>query len=179
MNCEPTIAALRRVHIEAMTRFPHEYLDSGLGAVGLFLHETPKNAGYSQTPTNSVTFASLGVDGIHLGSVTNGTVVDPTAPVVVTVPMELETPNFIVGESLYDFLCFGLYAGYGGLANLHIDIDGTLGRIAMPSLDEFDERVPKILDLLANEFALQPWGNAAARFADLQRRFMQSLQLPS
>src|SRR5688500_5732474 len=99
-----TFDDLRRVHQLAAHNFPHDYLDVGLGAIGLFLHDCPKHSSYRPTPLNSITFASIGVDGIHFGSVTDGETVDPESPVVVTIPMELDDPNYIVGKTLYDFL---------------------------------------------------------------------------
>ena len=59
------LSDLRRIHHLTVQRFPHEYLDEGLGVIGLFLHDPPKNAGYRSTPANSITFASIGVDGSH------------------------------------------------------------------------------------------------------------------
>ena len=167
---------LRRVHDLAANQYPHEYLDDGLGAIGLFLHDPPKNAAYRPTPTNSVTFASIGVDGIHFSSLSDSHNFNPQSPVVLTVPMELETPNWIVGESLHDFLCLGCENGYAELANLANDVDGTLMRYRNPETLWFDERVPAILKLLTDELSLVPWRNQRARFDDLQSRLMPLLQ---
>src|SRR6188474_787344 len=123
---QPTIDDLRRVHRLAAEQFPHEYLDVGLGAIGLFLLDPPKNAGYRQTPMNSVTFASIGVDGIHFGSVTDGDEFNPESPIVVTIPMAFDDPNYIVGETLHDFLCLGCFHGYSNLGNLHLNLEATL-----------------------------------------------------
>ena len=173
---EVTFDDLQRVHELATNQFPHEYLDTGLGAIGLFLNNPPKNASYEQTPTNSVTFASIGVDGIHFGSITDGPNMDPKSPVVVTIPMAFDDPNYIVGESLYDFLCLGCRHGYANVANLHLNLDKSLGYFTVAPDDWFDDRVPGILDLLANELALKPWRNVHTHFHDLQSRFMSSLK---
>ncbi len=175
---EVTFDDLQRVDALATEQFPHEYLDTGLCAIGLFLHDPPKNAGYQhKTPSNSVTFASIGVDGIHFGSVTDGPNVDPKCPVVVTVPMEFDDPNYIVGESLHDFLCLGCRHGYASLANLHLNLDESLDYFTVAPDDWFDDRAPGILDLLANELALNPWCDVHAHFHELQSRFMPSLQV--
>jgi hypothetical protein len=50
----PTIDDLQRIHLRAADQFPHEYLDVGLGSIGLFLHNPPKNAGYRQAWANGV-----------------------------------------------------------------------------------------------------------------------------
>ena len=175
---EVTFDDLQRVHELATNQFPHEYLDTGLGAIGLFLHNPPKNAGYQhKTPTNSVTFASIGVDGIHFGSVTDGPNVAPKSPVVVTIPMEFDDPNYIVGESMYDFLCLGCRHGYANVANLLLNLEESLDYFTVAPDDWFDDRAPGILDLLANELALKPWRDVRAHFHDLQSQFRSSLQV--
>ncbi|WP_144060056.1 hypothetical protein [Rhodopirellula sallentina] len=172
----PTFDNLLRLHEVATERFPHDYLDVGLNAIGLFFHDPPKNAGYPQTPIHSVTFASIGVDGIHFSSVTDGKTVDPDAPVVLTIPMAFNDPNHIVGENLHDFLCLGCRIGYAELGNLHLDRTATLDRYANNPIDYYDNRSPGILTLLASEFALTPWTNVPQHFADLQSRFKQTLR---
>lgn len=172
-----TIDDLRHVHQLAAGQFPHEYLDVGLGAVGLFLHDPPKNAGYRQTPLNSVTFASIGVDGIHFGSITDGNTVASDSPVVVTIPMAFDEPNFIVGESLYDFLCLGCRHGYFNLGNLHLNREATLDHYTNPPEDFNDDRAPGILRLLCDQLSLSPWRDVRGHFNDLQSRFLATLRM--
>jgi len=173
----PTVDDLLRLHAVATDRFPHEYLDVGLNAIGLFFHDPPKNAGYPQTPVNSITFTSIGVDGIHFGSITDGDIVDPDAPVVLTIPMAFDEPNFIVGENLHDFLCLGSCNGFAELGNLHIDTAATLDRYINEPDDFYDERSPGILALLRNELALSPWPDVHRHFADLQSKYMHTLRI--
>ena len=161
-NRQPLIEDLQRVHELAAERFPQEYLDVGLGVIGLFLHDPPKNAGYRETPVNSVTFASIGVDGAHFGSITDGCEVTPESPVVLTIPMNFDEPNFIVGESLYDFLCLGCRHGFEYLVNLEVDVDETRGYYANAPSDHLDDRASKILQLLRSELSLQPWEKCAS-----------------
>lgn len=170
---------LRRVHILASQRFPHEYLDEGLGAIGLFLHDPPKNAGYRSTPANSVTFASIGVDGIHFGSITDGDVIDPMSPVVITIPMAFEAPNYIVGQSLYDFLCLGCRHGYSNLGNLHLNFEATIDYYQNPPNDFYDERSSDILQSMTDELSLASWPDVRGHFSDLQSRLMPMLRMPA
>ena len=101
-NVRPLIARTQNQHVtkntatfEALCDFNRSielpatdhYVDPGLGVIGLLLLEPPENFGYHQTPFNSLTFAHLGVDGIHIGSVTNHNCLDHEAPVVLTIPM--------------------------------------------------------------------------------------------
>lgn len=171
------LADIRRVHELVMQSFPHEYLDEGLGAVGLILYDPPRNAGYRSTPVNSITFASIGVDGIHFGSVTDADVVDPMAPVVITIPMAIENPNYIVGSTLHDFLCLGCRQGYSNLGNLHLCLEDTFDHFQNPPGKFFDERSPDILQALSDEFSLVPWSDVRGHFRSLQSRFMSMLRV--
>jgi len=156
---------------------PNNYLDVGLNPIGLFFHDPPKNAGYPQTPVNSITFASIGVDGTHFGSITDGDIVDPDAPVVLTIPMAFDDPNHIVGENLHDFLCLGCRNGYAELGNLHLDKAATLDRYANDPEGFYDDRSPNILALLKNELELTPWANVPRHFSDLQSRYKQKIRI--
>lgn len=169
---------VRRVHELTVQRYPHEYLDEGLGAVGLFLYDPPKNASYRTTPLNSITFAGIGVDGIHFGSVSETSSVDPMAPVVLTVPMSLDIPNFIVGESLFDFLSLGCRHGYSNLGNLHLNRDEVFEYYQNPPGTFFDERAQAILQTLSDELSLVPWVDIRGHFQTLQTKYMPMLQLP-
>ena len=93
--------------------------------------------------------------------------------------MELETPNWILGESLYEFLCLGCEHGFAELGKLAHDVDGTLLRYGQPVSDWFDERGPDILKLMADELSLKPWRNLRRRFDDLQLRFAPKILLTS
>lgn len=171
------LADLCRVHVLTVQRFPHEYLDEGLGAIGLFLHAPPKNAGYRSTPANSITFAGIGVDGIHFGSVTDGDVIDPMSPVVMTIPMAFEASNYIVGQTLYDFLCLGCRHGYSNLGNLHLNFEATIEYYQNPPVDFYDERSPDILQTMVDELALVSWQDVRGHFLDLKSRLMPMLKM--
>jgi hypothetical protein len=166
-----TVDDLWRVHDVIAERFPHEYLDLGLGAIGLFLHRNPANAGYPSTPKSSVTFASLGVDGIHISSLTSGADVDPNAPVVLTTPMEFDAPNRIVGRTLHDFLCLGCRHGYTYLANLAVHPDATVGYFSKPPTEFLDDRAPAILEVVSETWALSPWTDVPGHFTELDNDF--------
>lgn len=172
-----SLAEIRRVHRLTVERFPHEYLDEGLGAVGLFLHDRVKNAAYRATPVNSLTFASIGVDGIHFSSITDGNDIDPLAPVVVTIPMAIETPNFIVGNSLHDFLCLGCCHGYAELGNLALNFNATIDHYQNSPGDFYDLRSPAILQTLSEELSLNPWPDVRGHFLSLQSHFLPMVRL--
>src|SRR5687767_64611 len=82
--------------------------ESVFDPVGLILQIPPGRRDYHCTPLNSVTFASTGGDGVHFGFLhVEGC---SLSPVVMTVPMS-DVHNFVVGESLFEFLCLGAKRG--------------------------------------------------------------------
>lgn len=170
------LADLRRVHELTQQLYPHDYLDEGLGAIGLFLYDPPTNA-YGGTPLNGVTFGGIGVDGIHFCSMTDSPAVDPMAPVVMCVPMALETPNFIVGETMHEFLCLGCRHGYSHLGDLHLNREEVFSFYSGLPGPFFDDRSDAILRTLSAEFSLEPWADVRARFEELQLKYTKLLEL--
>jgi hypothetical protein len=91
--------------------------------------------------------------------------------------MAFDTPNFIVGETLHDFLCLGCRHGYSNLGNLHLNQVATLDFYATLPDSFFDDRAPSILQLLSTELSLSPWRDLHTHFHDLQSRFATSLKV--
>ncbi|HEX7130934.1 MAG TPA: hypothetical protein VF228_00070 [Iamia sp.] len=142
---------------------------------GLILHDRLAPGGYSSTPTNTVAFASTGGDGVHFSLVDLGDGPSETSPVVMTVPMALGDdlrPNWIVGESLPEFLALGLHGGWFGLEQLAYDParPGALARAASVPPSPAIDRLAAALDL-------HPWPDVEARLADLQLRVAPVLHL--
>ncbi len=164
------------------------YVDPGLGVIGLLLLEPPENFGYHQTPFNSLTFAHLGVDGIHIGSVTNHNCLDHEAPVVLTIPMapliDMRS-NYIVGRDLYEFLCFGYHHGFDDLANLHLDLDSSLARFSQPPslttapYPDLAKHCVDVLNSLIERFELKPIPDLPRHFQELQEEYYDLLELAS
>ena len=130
------------------------YFDAGIGSVGLKLATRLTTGGYWCSPTNALTFASTGGDGNHYSLLVRNGVIDNESPVVLTWPSEGE--HVIVGESLYDFLCFGLHGGYFEIL--------SYDESEVPSEDVEDlwffshveEPQRKVLTYLAKELDLKP-----------------------
>jgi hypothetical protein len=158
--------------------FPHDFLDEGLGAVGLFIDSLPKNAGYKQTPINSITFAGTGGDGVHFGFLGASETVKANCPVVVTIPMANHQWNFIVGESLHDFLCLGCKVGFSQLGRLDLDYDLVVEHYSLDALaDSQDlERRTRILELLSQEFSLEPWTDVSTKLRRLKATWHKTIQ---
>jgi len=62
--------------------------------------------GYWATPVNSVTFASLGVDGVHTAIITEGGKITDDSPVAYVTPMD-DPPVVILAATIMDFLADG------------------------------------------------------------------------
>jgi hypothetical protein len=120
-NCvsieHPLWNTLQDLNKVAARRFPADY-DKGLGRLGLILYSQPKHGGYWCTPTNTLAFAGTGGEGVHFSFLVQDLKVNEKSPIVVTIPAAFGQPNFVGGESLFDFLCLGYHRGYFALETL-------------------------------------------------------------
>lgn len=78
---------------------------------GLKLERRPHRWEYFCTPRNSITFADLGLDGTHFGFLILEGLPQESQPIVMTVPMN-DRQNYIIAESLEEFLGLGYYVGW-------------------------------------------------------------------
>lgn len=138
----------------------------------------PRNEGYWCTPTNSLTFATTGGDGVHYGLLSINSEFTDLSPVVMTVPM-CDTPNTIVGANLKEFLALGCRYGYFALEQLVYDKDATLKELELARFDpEYAQHERDLLQRISSTFNLKPWQNPAERLQQLQARFAPEVQLP-
>jgi len=146
------------------------YADAGVGSVGLILNSTLENGGYWCSPRNALTFARTGGDGDHYSLLIKDGIIDESSPVVLTWPSE--GTQTIVGESLHDFLCFGMHGGYFQVLSAHTDTPTveSNGLLFHPHVEEYQQQV---IALLASELKLKPWpqANRVSRYKSLQQRF--------
>jgi hypothetical protein len=181
----PLLDTLRQLAAEAARLLPSIY-DSGFGLLGLLLEERLDQWRYYCTPLNCRTFAATGGDGTHFSLLVRDARINDQSPVVMTVPPVAE--NFIVGESLFDFLCLGYYRGYFGLEQLSYHREETLEAYINPAWRPSETRHhsvgfvhddcgQRLLALLVARLNLQPWPDAR-RFEYLQKRYMPLLDLP-
>jgi len=183
----PLLEELRRADREAAEAFPHGSYDPGLGGIGLLFHNDLTPNCYDCTPHNAWAFASTGGNGVHFSLLSAGAKIDSDSPVIVTNPPGYGESH-VVGESLFDFLCFGVLRGYFALENLAYDLDLTLRAYTDPSWEPtekdhhsvgfgVDEHKRQLLNFLAQRFELKPWTDAN-RFAELQKRFERKIVSP-
>ena len=151
--------------------------DQGLGSVGLILQTELKTERYECSPKNALTFALTGGDGDHYSLLIQNGVIDDKSPVILTHPPE--EMNYVVGESLFDFLSYGIHGGYFALG-------WTNGE--EPPEDEnglwfyefVEEEERKILTRLAKELKLKPWPaqSRGSRYAALQKKYRGLVDAP-
>jgi hypothetical protein len=174
----PLLQRLHEVdrHIREHFTLP-QYADEGVGAVGLILRQTLANGGYWCSPRNALEFAHTGGDGDHYSLLIKDGIIDESSPVVLTQPPE--GANIVVGESLYDFLCFGMHGGYFSLlwsnaGSPTVEADGLQFH---SHVEDYEQQV---IALLARELKLKPWPQAdrISRFESLQDRFRSQIDAP-
>ena len=133
--------------------------------LGLLTAATPRPSGYDATPPGARTFAWTGGDGVHF-SLLPPTGDDPATPVVMTVPMQFDAPNLVLGADLAEFLSLGLSAGFFPLEGLVHDRPATLARL------DRGERLPSgaraAMKTLTRTFGLRPLRDIGARLDALQ-----------
>ncbi len=182
---------LRELDKAAAKRFPTDF-DRGFSALGLILYSRPQHGEYWCTPTNTLAFATTGGEGVHFSFlVENGTVTEKS-PVVITIPPEFDQPNYIGGESLFDFLCLGYHRGYFALETIPSERFFEAYASAKWPLSEdkglppdwdyavgygVNEHQRHLLDFLIAELGLSPWKDLKRKFKRLQKLYMPLLEI--
>jgi hypothetical protein len=179
---------LKQLHVEAADRFPHPYLDPGFGALGLIFHKKVGDGRYDFcTPENCYPFAGTGGEGVHFSFLRLGGLIDEASPVVVTIPAS-GGRNFVVGESLRDFLCLGCKRGWFALEQLMYHPELTMRVYTDPGWQateswhasagyEVNEHGEKLLSFLNERLGLTPWTDSE-RFHQLEKQYFSLLVEP-
>jgi hypothetical protein len=182
----PLWEKLRALDKVAAQRFPYDF-DEGFGRLGLILCPRLSHGGYFCTPDNTLMFARTGGEGVHFSFVVHDQQVTEKSPIVVTIPGEFGSPNFIVGESLFDFLCLGYYRGFFALETVAGErwFEPYSSADWQPSKDSdyavgyvLDDHQQRVLSFLIEELGLKPWKDLKRRFQRLQQLYMHLLQVP-
>lgn len=150
---------------------------SSFGEIGLFLCPNLDYPGYSSTPSNSATFASTGGDGVHFGFLFGGEFDGVEAPIVMTVPMNFDLPNVIVGSNIEEFLSLGCRTGYFSLEQIVYDPKNTI--LDLQSGDYYPDTTEeelRLLTLISDEFGLEPWHDPEQRLEQLRSQYHASLE---
>lgn len=154
-------------------------------AIGLILIRPLENYGYQSTPINSSAFAHTGGDGVHFSLVHLDGMVLEASPVVMTVPMQFDQSNLIVGSNLFEFLCLGERTGYFCLEQLVYDRSRASDLLLNPvsvdvrALDDQDEKIYRrwlyLLQILRSSFNLKSWNNVEQRLNELHDQYFSQL----
>ncbi len=141
-------------------------------------------AGYSCSPTNAPWFARTGGDGVHFRFLEIGGEIREESPVIMTVPMQFDEPNYVVAENLLDFLALGCRSTYD-LEELAYDKGRMIEFLKHPekglSFEDGDYDFDPILEpfpeqrILIEEFNLKPWKNVEERLEYLREKYLHLL----
>lgn len=140
-------------------------------SLGLFLTADLKPSGYHATPASCRTFAWTGGDGVHFSL---AQLSGAQTPVVMTVPMNFDAPNIVVGGDLCEFLSLGLRTGYFALEQLVYKREVTLSRLT--SGIDIDRVGLAALEDIQKSFSLVPWADVRARLEALQVRHAKAIE---
>ncbi len=131
---------------------------------GLLLQppDEPLPVTYDATPREALTFASTGGDGVHFSAADSIS----GAVIVMTVPMQFDRPNIVVGSNMREFLSLGCAAGYFGLEQLAYDYAATATALQGGATDY--EEAEQDLALIRTRMDLTPWHAPRLRLDELQ-----------
>jgi hypothetical protein len=139
-------------------------------AIGLVLVRPLEHYGYVDTPSNALTFAVTGGEGVHFSLVLLDGQVTAASPVVMTVPCAFM--NFIVGANLDDFLGLGTFRGYFALEYLAYEYEAYVDAYSVREpWPEDDEEEHWLMKTFAERMRLRPWDDVAGRLEQLEREF--------
>ncbi len=138
--------------------------------LGLFLTTEIKPSGYDATPACCRTFAWTGGDGVHFSLAELGEI---GTPVIMTVPMNFDAPNMVVGKDLHDFLALGLRTGYCMLEQLVYDQNTAL--FGITNGRDIERPARAALEEIRETFSLVPWSNLRTRLDALQVEHAKAL----
>lgn len=96
------------------------------------------------------------------------------SPIVITVPMNFDAPNMVVGNSLREFLALGMTVGYFSLEKLVYEFEAGLTRIAEGF--EFQGPARSAIEDIRETFALELWNDARNRLAFLNAKYAKALR---
>ena len=158
---------------EEIARERRTSLEAALDPIGLMLRSEGTNFDYWCTPTNTITVAATGGDGVHFGLL-----VDPSgaSPVVMTVPMT-DDPNLVVAPDFHSFLRLGYHAGFFLEQfvydwNAAVAIHGREG-------DGWGDRERRLIEKLRARFELAPVPDVGTQIRHAHETYGHRLVLPN
>lgn len=131
--------------------------------IGLMLQPpgSPLPVTYDATPPDAITFASTGGDGVHFSASLGAS----SPLIVMTVPMQFDRPNVVLGQDLREFLSLGCASGYFQLEQL------AYGSPTAALTPWGEAKADEQLALLRDALELSPWPSVQPRLEELQQQF--------
>ena len=99
------------------------------------------------------------------------------APIVMTVPMNFDLPNVIVGGNLEEFLSLGCRTGYFSLEQIVYDPKSTILELQTGEFypDTTEDEI-ELLNLISTEFDSRPWHHPEERLEQLRTQYHALLE---
>lgn len=144
---------------------------------GLILCRPPTQHYYWCTPSTAFTFASTGGDGVHYSYLPPPDPALESAPIVMTLPAN-DQLNYVVAETLEEFMGLGFYAGWFPLEQVAYQPDWALRHFSSPNNEARKDQQQR-LDFLKTELGIRYVALDLARVDALTRKYARHLQVPS
>jgi len=87
--------------------------------------------GYDATPRNALTFATMGVDGVHFAVLTTDGIAGDDSPVIQICPMDFDQEYAVLAVSFLDYLATGCGVSAVEMASV-LDSERTSGNRLVP-----------------------------------------------
>ncbi len=138
--------------------------------IGLLLVNPLEHSDDPRTPSNALTFAATGGDGVHFSLVLREDRPAVDSPVVMTVPFG--AASIILGADLDEFLGLGMFRGFFRMEYLASEPEKYAEDYSVNEPWPEDESgTRRLLKRFADGMGLRPWNEVPSRLNQLQREF--------
>lgn len=169
---------LEKLHLaadDAATQFESS-ADAVFDPCGLILEMPPVEQHYWCTPTNVVTFASTGGDGVHYSYLKDFDSSQGALPIIMTLPCADEN-NVVIAESFEEFFNLGYYVGWFSLEQLVYQEERAIEYFTKHDEGQRDYAESR-LKFLREALQMRPVPPDMARLSKLQEQYFALLQIP-
>lgn len=175
MNLPDQLKKLHQVANDAAAKFDSSP-DAVFDPCGLILEIPPIEKHYWCTPTNVVTFASTGGDGVHYSYIKDFDSSNGTLPIVMTLPCADEN-NVVIAESFEEFFDLGYYVGWFSLEQLVYQEERAIDYFEKPD-EELRDYAESRLGFLREATRIRPVPPKMERLKKLNEQYFGLLQIP-
>ncbi|MBX9901950.1 MAG: hypothetical protein K2Y28_14330 [Burkholderiaceae bacterium] len=151
-------------------------IESVFDPCGLILNSPPLQGYYWCTPKNAITFASTGGDGVHYSYLDVPDCNLGCGPIVMTMPAN-DQLNFVVAETLEEFLGLGFHVGWFALEQIAYEPDWAISYFSGSHEEAKTYQQDRLLPL-RNELNFKYIALDLARIDALTCKYAQYLRVP-